>query len=123
MTSRLPRVVKIVFIAGPYGDSSGYLNIDRNIARAREAAAALAEEGYGYYCPHLNSVHFEVIVDDVPVGFWYAMDLRFLENADAILMLEGWESSEGACQERIAALDLGIPVYYSVPELAADLER
>jgi len=114
--------MKIVYIAGPYGDSGGYLAIDRNIACAREAAAALADEGYGYYCPHLNSAHFEVIALEADTAFWYEMDLRFLEVADAMLMLDGWEASDGAQRERGAARARRIPVYYSVPEVVADLE-
>ena len=87
--------MKLIYIAGPYGDKGGYLSIDRNIAHAREAAAWCARNGLGYYCPHLNSAHFEVIVPEVPVEFWYAMDLRFIEVADAMLVLPGWERSTG----------------------------
>lgn len=114
--------MKIIYIAGSYGDTGGYLAIDRNIARAREVAADLADHGYGYYCPHLNSAHFEVITPGVDTDFWYDMDLRFLEVADAMLMLEGWECSKGATCERLLAIDRGILVYYSVPELVADME-
>ena len=118
--------MKIVYIAGPYmgktHDSYAYHEIERNIAAAREAAAALIREGYGFFCPHLNSAHFEVITPEVEADFWRDKDMRFLEVADAMLLLEGWEHSQGAKRERIAGLDSGIPVYYSVPELVADME-
>lgn len=91
--------LKIVYIAGPYGDKDGYLAIDRNIAQAREAAAWLAARGIGFICPHLNSAHFEAIVPVQGVEFWYAMDLRLMEVADAILLLSGWEKSTGTRRE------------------------
>lgn len=91
--------IKVAYIAGPYGDASGYHAIDRNIAQAREAAAWCAENGFGYYCPHLNSAHFEVITPSVPVDFWYAMDLRFITACDFMIVLPGWERSKGTQAE------------------------
>jgi len=118
--------MKIVYIAGPYmgktHDSYSYHEIERNIGAAREAAAALVREGYGFFCPHLNSAHFEVITPEVEADFWRDMDLCLLKAADAVLMLPRWESSRGAGAERIAGLDALLPIYYSIPELCADLE-
>lgn len=104
--------MKIVYIAGPYGDKGGYLAIDRNIARAREAAAWLALNGLGYYCPHLNSAHFEAIVADVPVSFWYAMDLAFMPIADAMLLLDGSHESRGTAMEIVEWRKTGKPLFY-----------
>ena len=107
-----------VYIAGPYMDSDkfhdfrGYHEIDRNIARAREAAAFLANNGVPYFCPHLNSAHFEVITPDVKPEYWYQMDIELLKPASAILLLEGWEKSSGTCKEIIVAYGLPIPVFY-----------
>ena len=103
--------MKIVYIAGPYGDSGGYLAIERNIARAREAAVFLAERGIGFFCPHLNSAHFECIIEQ-PTEFWYEMDLRLLDACDAILMVEGWQNSNGARAELERAQRLGLPVLH-----------
>ena len=35
-----------------------------------------------------------------------------LVDADAILMLSGWQRSRGACLERLIAFELKIPIYY-----------
>ena len=35
-----------------------------------------------------------------------------LVDADAILMLNGWQESRGACLERNIAFELKIPIYY-----------
>ena len=101
--------MKIVYIAGPYGDKDGYLAIDRNIAKARDAAAWCAARGIGFICPHLNSAHFEAIVPVRGVEFWYEMDLRLLSACDAMLVLEGWQDSTGT-QREMAEWDG--PTYY-----------
>jgi len=35
-----------------------------------------------------------------------------LVDSDAILMLDGWQESRGACLERTIAFELNIPIYY-----------
>lgn len=104
--------MKIVYVAGPYGNAGGYLQIDRNIAQAREACADLAAAGIGYICPHLNSAHFEAIVPDVGVGFWYELDEELLKRADAILILPGWHNSSGTLREMRFAEELFRPAFY-----------
>lgn len=104
--------MKIVYIAGPYGDAGGYLSIDRNIAQAREIAAMLAEARIGYICPHLNAAHMEAIVPGVPVDFWYELDEELLRRADGIVLLPGWRDSNGTKREIAIARSLGLPFFY-----------
>ena len=107
-----------VYIAGPYMDPKkyhdfrGYHEIDENISRARETAAFLANSNIPYFCPHLNSAHFEVIAPDVKPEYWYQMDIELLKPASAVLLLEGWEKSSGTLKEMDIAHDLNIPVFY-----------
>ena len=35
-----------------------------------------------------------------------------LVDSDAIIMLDGWQDSRGACLERTIAFELNIPIYY-----------
>ena len=105
--------MKIVYIAGPYGDANGHLVIDQNIARARWFAAWLANNGIGFICPHLNSAHFEVITPKVKTEFWYEMDLRLMDAADALFVLEGSENSKGVARETIEWRKTGKPLFYS----------
>lgn len=104
--------MKIVYIAGPYGDAGGYLQIDRNIARAREAAARLYDAGIGCLTPHLNSAHFEAITPHIPVSFWYELDEELLKRCDAVYVLEGWTESKGTKREIDLAIALGLRVFY-----------
>jgi Domain of unknown function (DUF4406) len=97
----------IVYVAGPYrGD------VDGNIARAGAVAGALWEMGHTAICPHLNTAHFDTLRPDIPDKRYLEGDLDLLAVSDAILMIEGWETSSGASQERVMALRLDIPVYY-----------
>jgi hypothetical protein len=90
--------MKLVYIAGPYRGHD-YLDIDRNIAAAREAAAWLATFNIGFFCPHLHSAHFEVITPDVAPEFWLDLDIKLMRMCDAMYLLPGWEHSSGACAE------------------------
>lgn len=38
--------------------------------------------------------------------------LAALVDSDAIIMLDGWQDSRGACLERTVAFELNIPIYY-----------
>lgn len=104
--------MKVVYIAGPYGDAGGYLAIDRNIARAREMADWLVSHGIGYLCPHMNSAHFEAIRPDVLVGFWYEMDLLLMRGCDALMVIEGSEDSKGTAKETVEWRKTGKPIFY-----------
>ncbi len=114
--------MKIIFIAGPYTGKT-HFEVTLNIATAAKAAAELALHGYGFFCPHLHSAHFDVIVPEVPESFWRELGLKFLELCDGMLMVGEWQNSAGACAERDAALARGIPVYHSINHLLeANLE-
>jgi hypothetical protein len=101
--------VKYVYIAGPYGDRSGYCTIDERINNARKVAKLLAEAGIPFYSPHLNCAHFEVIAPKAPVEFWKAMGLGFVDNAAMLLVIRGWEASKGTLAEIARAEELDIP--------------
>lgn len=103
--------MKIVYIAGPYGDAGGYLAIDRNIANARDAANWLVINGIGFLCPHMNSAHFEAIRPEVPVEFWYEMDIRLMAICDAMLIIEGSDNSRGVAREAVEFAKTGRPIF------------
>jgi len=96
----------ILYIAGKYrGD------IDANIAAARKVAIELWEAGFTVICPHLNTAHFERDCS-IPEDNYIKGDLHILSRCDAVIMLEGWQQSEGAMIEHMMAKEWGIPVYY-----------
>ena len=102
--------MKILYIAGPYRGAD-YLAIERNIAKAREAAAWLARNGIGFVCPHLNSAHFEAITPEVDEDFWLTMDMHLLFDCDGLLLIDGWQGSTGALAEKSVAEEQNKPVF------------
>ena len=107
---------QFVYIAGPYSgkthDYRSYNEIDINIARAREAGKFLAMNGVPFYCPHANTAHFEVIVPDLSVEYWYEMDNVFVDLSSAVFLVEGWQESDGTQAEMLRATAAGTPVFY-----------
>lgn len=98
---------KLVYIAGPYTAETHSL-IEHNINVARTAAIWCAEHEIHYFCPHLNTAHFEFWAPKVSRYFYYEMDLNILRRCDAILLLANWETSIGSRVEQEVAelLDL-----------------
>ena len=94
----------VLYVSGPYrGD------VDKNIAAARAAAIELWELGYAVICPHLNTANFQndCHIED---GEYILGDLEILKRCDGMIMLPGWETSEGACAEMRHAVDLNMKV-------------
>ena len=111
-----PKITKtFVYIAGPYKgwthDAKSYEQIDANIARARSAARACAISGLPYFCPHMNSAHFEIMCPTVSPEMWYQMDNIFVDFASAILLVQNWEHSTGAVEEVARAEANGTPIF------------
>ena len=111
-----------VYISGPYRgssthDSAGYAEISQNILNARLVAMKLARVGIPYFCPHLNSAHFELYTPEVPSSYWLNLDLILLRHSSACLVLPRWKESEGAKIEVDECHRLTIPVFASVDKL------
>lgn len=118
------RYLNYVYIAGPYSGrdahgQQGFMVIEQNILNARNAMKELVTHGYGVFCPHTHSAHFEVITPDVGIDYWYELDLYFLRFCHALLRLPGLSS--GADKEEKFALDIGIKVFYTLETLLAEL--
>ena len=103
----------LVYVAGKYGG-----DVDSNIAHARSVSRLLWEKGHAVITPHLNTAHFEI---DCRAGYedYLRGDFQMIARCDAIVMLDGWEDSNGATREKQYADQLSIPVFYesNLPEL------
>ncbi len=97
-----------VYVAGPYTAPDEW-QVYENIHRARVVAQQLWAKGYAVLCPHLNTQFFGGMVTR---EMFMRGDLAWLECADMIVMVEGWERSEGSKEERAFAERRGIPVVY-----------
>jgi nucleoside 2-deoxyribosyltransferase len=103
-----------VYIAGPFKDGV----VSENVHNAVMAAHQLLDRGFSPYCPH-GTTHMLALVEPRPQSDWYALDMEWLRVCDAVLRLPG--KSSGADQEVGEANRLGIPVFYSIGALNAEL--
>lgn len=111
--------MRIVYIAGPYRGKT-YNEIEANIRQAEAAAIVLWDAGFGAFCPHLNTAHFEVKSTALPEAY-LQLDLRMLEACTDILMLPGWRDSEGSRRELHRARELGLSTHYSLLTLLCEV--
>jgi hypothetical protein len=101
--------MQVAFVTGPYRDQRGAFYIGENIGNARRIAAELWKMGFAVICPHLNTAHFDGLVDDQT--FLDGL-IEILLRCDVVVMLRGHEDSEGTQAEIAAAKRAGIPVRY-----------
>jgi len=111
--------MRVAYVSGPYRSKQGINGVYQHIQLAREVAVRLWRYGYAVLCPHLNSALMDGIVSDLS---FLEADLEMLRRCDLVVMVPGWQHSEGACAEREEALRLGMPVWVwpdvpTVPQL------
>lgn len=70
----------------------------------------VASFGHTVFIPHLTHFWHKQIPHEYE--FWMRQDFEWLKCCDAVLRLPG--ESSGADREVALALELGIPVYYSI---------
>ena len=99
--------MKLAFVAGKYRADTIH-GIVENIRKAEAVAIELWKYGYAVITPHLNSRLMDGVCPD---KVWLDGGLEILRRCDLIVLLEGWESSEGARDECIQAELIGIPVF------------
>ena len=91
------------YIAGPLrGDGTEYA-ITQNRARAASVARDLWRAGFSVFCPHLNTAGMVGLLGKEGEAAFIAGDVLWLQHADLLFMLNGWEQSEGArCEHEYA---------------------
>lgn len=107
--------MKVIYIAGPYRASTSY-QVTSNIENARRIAGLVWARGFAALCPHMNSAHMDGAAPDLE---FLEGTLELMRRCDGVMMIPGWESSEGARAERAEAERLAIPVFVDIRDLAA----
>lgn len=106
--------MKVVYVAGPYRGKTPW-QVELNIFAARLNGAMAAKAGLMPLIPQANTAHFDGVQDD---KFWLDGTLELMRRCDAVLVVPNDGSSKGTNGEIEEARRLGIPVFYSVQELA-----
>ena len=99
---------KVVYVAGPYRAKTK-IGVLANILRARKVARQLWKQGYAVVCPHSNSAFMSC--KGIPEFHFLHGCLTILERCDAVVLLPGWEKSEGTREELQLAYNLKKEIY------------
>jgi hypothetical protein len=97
-------IVKIAYVAGPYRSKFGKIGIFINIIKARRIAKQLWKMGYLVICPHMNSAFMgckDISEKQLMDGY-----LELIPSIDIMVLVPGWEKSEGTKEEIQVAYDL-----------------
>jgi len=110
--------VAVIYLASPYSHASEAVRQQRFEAVCKQAAYLMAYGGFDVFSPIAHS-HWICKLGNLPqsFGFWERLDRVFLEVCDhmAVLMLDGWEKSEGIQRETEIMKGMGKPVILQKP--------
>jgi hypothetical protein len=109
--------VYVVFIAGPFRATTTW-RIEEHVRQAERMALQVWQAGFAAICPHTNSRFFQ---GEAPDSIWLVGYREILRRCDAVLLIPGWVSSEGAVAEMQEARRLKLPICRSVRELSEAL--
>jgi len=106
-----------IFVSGPLAAKTEG-EVEDNIIRASGAYHRLWNMGHWPYCPH-RGVTPDRVFYQTRDEYERCLELSvaWLTVCHSILMLEGWEGSEGARYEHEVAERLKLKVYYSFDEV------
>lgn len=102
--------MKVIYIAGKYRGPNAWA-IEQNIRAAEDVAAQVWAAGHAALCPHANARHMLEGVTTEAVAL--AGTLEMMRRCDAVIVVEGWEHSEGAKAEVAEANVIGLPIMYA----------
>ena len=97
----------IAYIAGPYRAKTK-LGIIRNILKARKVAKEFWSKGYAVICPHMNSA----LMNHLPEKVFMKGDFEILKKCDVLVVMKGWQKSEGTKREIDFAKKQGITIIW-----------
>lgn len=102
----------VLYVAGKFRGPSAWA-IEENIRAAEHVALALWRAGIPNICPHTNTRFFDGAAPD---EVFLNGDLEILRRCDGIVMVSGWQASQGARRERQFALEHGLQVFHTTEE-------
>jgi hypothetical protein len=105
--------MKVVYLAGPYRASTEY-GVHKNIQAAEQVALEVWRMGAVCICPHKNTAYFG---GELPDETWLDGDRELIRRSDVVLMMDGYETSQGADAEGAFAARIHKPVLFSLDKL------
>jgi len=105
----------IVYCAGKYRAATPEL-VALNVRKAEDLAAAVLAQGIAVYCPHSMTHEWERY-DTLDDDKFLFNGLEILKVCDAVLLIPGYETSQGTLAEIDCAEEYGIPVFKTIRKL------
>lgn len=105
-------MIPVLYVAGKYRGATREA-VAANIDKARQVGVLAAAFGWYPLIPHCNTAHMEDALPEAGDAFWLGGTLEVMTRCDALVLVPGWEASEGAQAEIAEADRLHIPVYRS----------
>ena len=115
--------MKRVYVAGPYSANNIY-DVFENMRKGMRAGVKVFLAGYAPWVPW-HDFHHQLMFRDgesLSVDDYYEMSMAWLVVSDVMLVLPGWRKSKGTCNEIAKAVELKIPIFYSLEDLINGLE-
>jgi len=115
--------MKRVYVAGPYS-ANNIIDVFENMRKGMRAGVEVFLAGYAPWVPW-HDFHHQLMFRDgesLSVDDYYEMSMAWLVVSDAMLVLPGWRKSKGTCNEIAKAVELKIPIFYSLEDLIHGLE-
>lgn len=106
--------MKLIYVAGPYRAKNqlggqDMFAVQQNIMRAMAVGLEVAKLGAAFHVPHANSMFFTGAAG-LPDSVWLNCALESMRRCDAVVLVDGWNTSAGTLAEITEARRLGIPV-------------
>lgn len=96
----------VVYVAGRFRSADGW-KINENVFAAEKAGREVAALGAMPLVPHSIGAHMAGTEDDT---FWLTGTLELMRRCDLVLVLPGYQESQGAMGEIAEAQRIGMPV-------------
>lgn len=115
--------MKAVYVAGAY--SGDTITTMKNIHRGISLSIEVLNAGLAPFCPWLDCLYWIVGGDGVHVDLEMiqAYSMEFLKRCDYVLLVPGYENSNGTKAEIAEAGVMGIPVYTELSWLIDEVQN
>jgi hypothetical protein len=114
--------MKRVYVAGAY-NANNVISVLDNMRKGMRASLDILLLGYAPFCPWLD-YHFQLMLrenEKLTVDDYYKYSIAWLEVAETVYVIPGYQNSKGTAAEIKRAKELNIPIYFDLMELRLNI--